>query len=96
MQDRRRALQPQMASAAAAALQGSDHALRYLSLHDNQYVRYFKGHSARVTALAMSPKNDLFMSAAEVRGCAQSGLCVDHTLSDVGQSMLSHAGEAVG
>ena len=27
--------------------QGTEHALRYLSLHDNQYVRYFKGHSAR-------------------------------------------------
>ncbi len=49
------------------SLQGNDHALRYLSLHDNQYLRYLKGHTARVTAVAMSPKNDLFMSAAEVR-----------------------------
>lgn len=48
-------------------VQGNEHALRYLSLHDNQYVRYFRGHTARVSALAMSPKNDLFMSAAEVR-----------------------------
>lgn len=48
-----------------ASNKGSDHALRYLSLHDNQYVRYFRGHTARVTAVAMSPKNDLFMSASE-------------------------------
>jgi hypothetical protein len=48
-------------------VQGNEHALRYLSLHDNQYIRYFRGHTARVSALAMSPKNDLFMSAAEVR-----------------------------
>lgn len=55
-----------------ADIQGTEHALRYLSLHDNQYVRYFKGHSARVSAVAMSPKNDLFMSAAEVWRCAVS------------------------
>lgn len=46
--------------------QGTDHQLRYLSLYDNQYVRYFGGHSARVTGVTMSPKNDLFLSAAEV------------------------------
>ena len=39
--------------------------LRYHSLHDNQYLRYFKGHDGRVTTIAMSPKNDMFMSAAE-------------------------------
>lgn len=49
-----------------AGLQGTEHLLRYLSLHDNQYVRYFRGHTARVTGITMSPKNDLFMSAAEV------------------------------
>jgi COMPASS component SWD2 len=42
----------------------SDHALRYLSLHDNQFLRYFQGHTAPVTALEMSPKEDLFVSAA--------------------------------
>lgn len=56
-----------MIGCALAETQGTEHALRYLSLHDNQYVRYFRGHTARVSALAMSPKNDLFMSAAEVR-----------------------------
>lgn len=42
----------------------SDHALRYLSLHDNQFLRYFNGHTAPVTALEMSPKEDLFVSAS--------------------------------
>lgn len=47
-----------------ASNKGSDHALRYLSLHDNKYLRYFKGHTGKVTCLSISPKNDLFMSAA--------------------------------
>lgn len=55
------------ADTSSVMVQGNEHALRYLSLHDNQYVRYFRGHTARVSALAMSPKTDLFMSAAEVR-----------------------------
>ncbi len=41
-----------------------DHTLRFLSLKTNQYIRYFKGHRARVTSLALSPKNDWFLSAA--------------------------------
>ena len=43
-----------------------DFMLRYHSLHDNQYLRYFEGHTQRITTIAMSPKNDMFMSAAEV------------------------------
>jgi COMPASS component SWD2 len=39
-------------------------AIRYLSLHDNAYLRYFCGHESRVTALEMSPLNDTFMSGA--------------------------------
>jgi len=42
----------------------NDHSLRYLSLHDNQFLRYFHGHTAPVTALEMSPKEDLFVSAS--------------------------------
>ena len=38
--------------------------IRYLSFHDNSYIRYFKGHSKKVTSLEMSPVNDLFMSAS--------------------------------
>eukprot|EP00302_Diacronema_sp_CCMP2436_P040523 CAMPEP_0180034094 /NCGR_PEP_ID=MMETSP0984-20121128/29400_1 /TAXON_ID=483367 /ORGANISM="non described non described, Strain CCMP 2436" /LENGTH=324 /DNA_ID=CAMNT_0021959559 /DNA_START=32 /DNA_END=1006 /DNA_ORIENTATION=+ len=42
----------------------NEHALRYLSLHDNQFMRYFLGHTAPVCALEMSPKEDVFISAA--------------------------------
>jgi COMPASS component SWD2 len=41
-----------------------DETLRYLSLHDNAYLRYFRGHEARVTALEVSPLDDTFISAA--------------------------------
>ena len=50
-----------------SAMQGNENTLRYLSLHDNRYLRYFKGHSEQVTTLCLSPKSDLFMSAALVR-----------------------------
>ncbi|KAI9352491.1 WD40-repeat-containing domain protein [Zopfochytrium polystomum] len=42
-----------------------DNAIRYLSFHDNKFIRYFKGHSARVTALELSPLEDLFLSASK-------------------------------
>jgi hypothetical protein len=32
----------------------------------NEYIRYFRGHSAPVTTLATSPKTDLFMSTSQV------------------------------
>lgn len=41
-----------------------NHHLRYLSLHDNNYLRYFKGHSQQVTSLQLSPSDDTFISAA--------------------------------
>lgn len=28
-----------------------DDVIRYLSLHDNQYLRYFKGHKSRVVSM---------------------------------------------
>jgi COMPASS component SWD2 len=37
--------------------------LRYLSLHDNHYVRYFKGHKKQVTCLEISPTDEQFLSA---------------------------------
>ncbi|CAM6097506.1 unnamed protein product [Calypogeia fissa] len=43
---------------------GWDESLRYLSLYDNRYLRYFKGHRDRVVSLCMSPKNDSFMSGS--------------------------------
>lgn len=45
--------------------QGADYALRYHDLHANRFVRYFRGHTGRVTTLSMSPKSDVFLSAAE-------------------------------
>lgn len=41
-----------------------DDTIRYLSLYDNKYLRYFKGHTRRVTCLEMSPKDDLFISSS--------------------------------
>jgi len=41
-----------------------DESLRYLSLHDNRFLRYFKGHRDRVVSLAMCPTNDTFLSGA--------------------------------
>ncbi|KXS95929.1 hypothetical protein AC578_7994 [Pseudocercospora eumusae] len=41
-----------------------DDGIRYLSMHDNSFIRYFKGHTNRVTSLSLSPSNDQFMSAS--------------------------------
>ena len=41
-----------------------DDDIRYLSLHDNKFLRYFKGHTKRVICLEMSPNEDFFMSGA--------------------------------
>jgi COMPASS component SWD2 len=41
-----------------------DDGIRYLSMHDNSFIRYFRGHTARVTSLSMSPSNDQFLSAS--------------------------------
>ena len=40
--------------------------MRYLSLHSNQYQRYFHGHSDEVTSVNLSPRSDTFLSAAKV------------------------------
>ena len=56
-------------------LQGRDNGIRYHSLHDNKYIRYFTGHTERVTGLCLSPSTDLFLSSGEV-GCAQLMLLV--------------------
>ena len=42
----------------------AEHALRYVSLHDNAVLRLFRGHTARVTALSHSPRNDTFLSSS--------------------------------
>ena len=38
--------------------------IRYLSTHDNQYIRYFAGHTGTVTCLTMNPGNDTFLSCS--------------------------------
>lgn len=48
----------------------NDHALRYHDLRRNEYIRYFRGHTSTINTLCMSPKTDMFMSAAQVGGCA--------------------------
>jgi COMPASS component SWD2 len=41
-----------------------DDGIRYLSMHDNNFIRYFRGHSGRVTSLSLNPGNDTFMSTS--------------------------------
>jgi len=41
-----------------------DDNLRYLSLHDNQYLRYFAGHKNKVVSLDLNPLDDQFISGA--------------------------------
>lgn len=42
----------------------TDHAIRYLSLHDKKYLRAYRAHTDKVVTLAMSPKEDMFATAA--------------------------------
>ena len=39
-------------------------AIRYLSSHDNSYIRYFRGHTGPVTSLTLSPSDDTFLSSS--------------------------------
>uniref|UniRef100_A0A6B2L978 Uncharacterized protein n=1 Tax=Arcella intermedia TaxID=1963864 RepID=A0A6B2L978_9EUKA len=48
----------------SASKNGWDESLRYLSVEDNQYIRYFKGHRDKVTSLSMCPEDDTFISAS--------------------------------
>ena len=51
------------ASIIYASTKGDD-TIRYLSTHDNQFLRYFKGHTAAVTSLALCPASDTFISGS--------------------------------
>lgn len=42
-----------------------DDTIRFLSTHDNSYIRYFKGHTDTVTSIALSPSSDMFMSCSK-------------------------------
>jgi len=41
-----------------------DDTIRYLSLHDNKFIRYFPGHTKKVITLSMSPIDDTFISGS--------------------------------
>jgi COMPASS component SWD2 len=41
-----------------------DDTIRFLSLHDNKYIRYFPGHVKKVITLSMSPVDDIFLSGS--------------------------------
>jgi len=41
-----------------------DDTIRFLSLHDNKYIRYFPGHVRKVITLSMSPVDDIFLSGS--------------------------------
>jgi COMPASS component SWD2 len=41
-----------------------DDTIRYLSTHDNSFIRYYRGHSAPVTCLALCPSTDTFFSCS--------------------------------
>ena len=51
-------------SVLCASANGWDETLRYWSLHDNAFLRYFRGHRLRVHSLAVSPVNDAFLSGS--------------------------------
>lgn len=57
----------------ACVLQGDDHAVRLLEVASQggnfRFIEYYRGHTARVTKVVMSPKNDTFITAAQV-GCS--------------------------
>ncbi|KAF2111521.1 WD repeat-containing protein-like protein [Lophiotrema nucula] len=42
-----------------------DDSLRFLSTHDNSYIRYFRGHTAPVTSIALCPSSDTFISCSK-------------------------------
>lgn len=42
-----------------------DDTIRYLSTHDNSFIRYYRGHTAPVTCIALNPSNDTFISCAQ-------------------------------
>ncbi|OXC65101.1 hypothetical protein AYX13_05713 [Cryptococcus neoformans] len=75
-----------------ASTQGGDHAVRYHSTHDNAYLAYFKGHTARVRSIDMSPADDSFVTAGDdgtvrlwdLRANACKGL-----VNDVGGSAIA-------
>ena len=53
-------------------------------MHDNKYMRYFRGHTEEITSLDISPNSDAFLTAAKVHPLklkAPSGLPSSRRLS---------------
>ncbi|WVR05566.1 hypothetical protein IAU60_002585 [Kwoniella sp. DSM 27419] len=48
-----------------ASTKGDDHSVRYHSMHDNKYLAYFRGHTARVRSVHMSPIDDTFLTGGD-------------------------------
>ncbi|KAF2011294.1 WD repeat-containing protein 82 [Aaosphaeria arxii CBS 175.79] len=42
-----------------------DDTIRFLSTHDNSYIRYFRGHEDTVTSIALCPSDDTFISCSK-------------------------------
>lgn len=38
--------------------------IRYLNVHENKYISYFRGHTKRVVTLCMNPTDDSFLSGS--------------------------------
>ena len=65
---------------ACLSSQGRDHGIRYHTMHDNKYIRYFTGHTELVTALCLCPLTDLFLSSGEVGSCLPALVCFPRLL----------------
>ncbi|KAJ4460783.1 putative histone H3 methyltransferase complex and RNA cleavage factor II complex; subunit SWD2 [Paratrimastix pyriformis] len=44
---------------------GNDDSIRYLSLHEHRYIRYFRGHRGPVVSLCVCPTGDQFLSSSQ-------------------------------
>ncbi|CUM63988.1 uncharacterized protein PRCAT00001576001 [Priceomyces carsonii] len=64
-----------------------DNAVRYLSLDNNQYIRYFKGHKGQVTSIEVNPLLDVFLSSSVDRSVKMWDLKSSNPIGnlDVGQ-----------
>jgi COMPASS component SWD2 len=58
-----------------------DHAVRYLSLYDNSFLRFFKGHTDKVISIAMNPVDDCFMTGSTDRSVRLWNLSVPDCLA---------------
>eukprot|EP01127_Copromyxa_protea_P023465 TRINITY_DN8785_c0_g1_i1.p1 TRINITY_DN8785_c0_g1~~TRINITY_DN8785_c0_g1_i1.p1 ORF type:complete len:317 (-),score=19.36 TRINITY_DN8785_c0_g1_i1:42-938(-) len=47
-----------------ASKNGWNDSMRYLSLEDNCFIRYFTGHKGQVLSMSVSPQDDLFLSSS--------------------------------